>query len=194
MRNSRINNMKVYKLRLDSNNYQRFLLEDKGVWKTKRLTMDATRKLRDWIPPAVYVPNPTLKKGEFFHLCSGAFVTDGNATEKLREFLEMAGELLPIDYKNEPYSLLNVTECMDCLDHERTEWVLGKSTGTKIDIKRYAFRAERMPESSIFKIPNRLADIYVAEGRFDPEDEFKSRVHKNNLKGLLFEEVWRDES
>jgi hypothetical protein len=51
-----------------------------------------------------------------------------------------------------------------------------------------------MPESSIFKIPNRLADIYVAEGRYDPEDEFKARVEQNNLTGLLFEEVWRDEN
>jgi len=66
MRNSRINNMKVYKLRLDSNNYQRFLLEDEGVWKTKRLIMDCTRKLPGWLPPAVYVPNPTLKKGGVF--------------------------------------------------------------------------------------------------------------------------------
>jgi hypothetical protein len=186
--------MRVYKLRLDSNNYQRFLPEDEGIWKTERLTMDCTRKLSSWMPPAVYVPNPKLKKGKFFHLCSGAFVIDKDATEKLRDILEMGGELLPIDYENEPYSLLNVTECMDCLDHERTEWVLGKSTGAKIDIKQYVFKAVRMPESSIFKIPNRLADIYVAEGRFDPEDEFKSRVDQNNLHGLLFEEVWRDEN
>ena len=120
-------------------------------------------------------------------------MTDRNATEKLRDILEMAGELLPIEYKNEPHSLLNVTECMDCLDHERTEWVVGKNTGAKIDIQRYAFRVERMPESSVFKIPNRLADIYVAEGRFDPEDEFKARVEQNHMKGLLFEEIWCDE-
>jgi hypothetical protein len=181
--------VKVYKLRLDSNNYQRFLPEDEGIWKTKRLTMDCTRKLPAWIPPAVYVPNPSLKKGHFLHLCSGAFVAG-----MLRDLLEMAGELLPIVYKTEPYSLLNVTECLDCLDHERTEWVLGKSTGAKIDIKRYVFKAERMPESSVFKIPHRPAEIYVAEGRFDPEDEFKSKVEENNFSGLLFEEVWCDEN
>ena len=105
----------------------------------------------------------------------------------------MAGELLPFDYKNERYSLLNVTECMDCLNHEQTEWVVGKSTGARIDIKRYSFRSARIPESSIFKIPNRLADIYVVEGRYDPQDEFKSMVEQYNLNGLLFEEIWRDE-
>ena len=58
-------------------------------------------------------------------------MTDRKASENLRDILEMAGELLPIEYKNEPYSLLNVTEYMDCLNHERTEWVVGKNTGPK---------------------------------------------------------------
>jgi hypothetical protein len=184
--------MKVYTLRFDSNNYQRFLPEEEGIWKTGRLKLNCTRKLQEWVPPQIYVPNPTLKKGNFSHLCSGAFVTDSAATEELRDLLEMAGELLPLHYKNEDYALLNVTECMDCLDHDRTEWELGKTTGAKIRIIRHVFRPNRLPESSIFKIPERLATIYVAEGRFDPEDEFKSRVEKSQLQGLLFEEVWRD--
>jgi hypothetical protein len=50
------------------------------------------------------------------------------------------------------------------------------------------------PESSLFKIPERLATLYVTEGRFDLEDEFKFRVEHGNLKRLLFEEVWRDEN
>jgi hypothetical protein len=156
--------------------------------------MDCTRKLPDWVSPRVYVPNPTLKKGNFFHLCSGAFVTDPAATEKLQDLLEMAGELLPLHYKEEQYTLLNVTECKDCLDHDATEWVLGKTTGAKINIKRYVFKPNRLPESTIFKIPERLAHIFVAEGRFDPDEEFKHRVEEENLKGLLFEEIWSDES
>jgi hypothetical protein len=81
-----VSGLKVYKLRLDSNNYQRFLPKDEGIRKTKQLTMDCTRKLRGWIPPAVYVPNPKLKKGEFFHLFSGALVIDKNATEHSETF------------------------------------------------------------------------------------------------------------
>lgn len=185
--------MKVYSLRLDSNNYQRFLLEEAEVRKSALLTMNCTRKLKDWVPPEIRVPNPTLAKGNFFHLTSGALVIDGTATEALRDVLEMAGELLPLKYKGEDYTLLNITECMDCLDHERTEWVLGKTTGAKIDIKRHVFNPDRMSESSIFKIPQRLATMYVVAGRVDPEDEFKFRVEQNHLKGLLFEEVWRDE-
>ena len=127
-------------------------------------------------------------------MCSGAFVTDSTATEALRDLLEMAGELLPIRCKNEDYTLLNVTECMDCLDHDRTEWEMGRRTGQKIRIIRHVFKANRLPESSIFKIPEQLATLYVAEGRFDPEDEFKSRVEKTQLKGLLFEQVWQDDS
>jgi len=184
--------MRIYKLRLDSNNYQRFLPESEGIWKTKRLKMDCTRKLPEWMPPEIYIPNPTLKKGNFAHLCAGAFVTDPEATENLRDLFEMAGELLPLQYKGEQYTLLNVTECKDCLDHDGTDWIPGKTTGAKIDIKSYVFKPTRIPESTIFKIPERLAHVFVAEGRFDPDDEFKFRVEKEKFSGLLFEEVWND--
>jgi hypothetical protein len=187
------NKMKVYEVRLDTNKYQRFLPEDQGVWKTKYLKMDCSRKLPDWVPLPIYVPNPRLKKGNFFHLCPGAFVTENGTTEKLRDILEMAGELLPLSCKGADYTLLNVTECMDCLDHDKTAWVFGKATGAKIDIKRYVFKPERLPESSLFKIPERVAHLFVAEGRFDSEDEFKSRVEQEGLEGLLFAEVWRSE-
>jgi hypothetical protein len=114
--------------------------------------------------------------------------------EKLRDLLEMAGELLPLQYKGDPYTLLNFTECMDCLDHKNTEWVLGKTTGAKINVKRYVFMPNRLPESSIFKIPERPSSIFVAAGRFDPDDEFKHVVEKEKLEGLLFEEVSSDGS
>ena len=58
--------MKVYKLRLDSNNYQRFLLEDEGVWKTKRLTMIALVScqagIRLWFMSLIQL----LREGSFF--------------------------------------------------------------------------------------------------------------------------------
>jgi hypothetical protein len=38
----------------------------------------------------------------------------------LEEFLEMAGELLPLPYRGEEYTIVNVTECINCLDHEAT--------------------------------------------------------------------------
>ena len=66
--------MKVFKIRLNSNEYQSFLPLDSNVWKTDLLKMDCLPKLSVWKPPTVYITNPKLKKGSFFHLCSGAFL------------------------------------------------------------------------------------------------------------------------
>lgn len=185
--------MKIYKVRLDVNHYQSFLPEEEGIWKSKILQMDCTPKADRWQPPKIYVVNPARPRGNFFRLCSGAFVADSEATEKLRDLLEMAGELLPLEHKGENVSLLNVTECMNALDEERTEWELGKTTGAKIRILRYAFKPNRLPESSIFKIPETAkGEVLAIEGRSDPEDEFKFRVERGNLKGLLFDELWSD--
>jgi hypothetical protein len=72
-----------------------FLPRDQGVWRTDTLLMNCQAKLQQWVPPDVYVWNPKLKKGNFFHLCSGALVVDSKTVDRIRDLLEMAGELLP---------------------------------------------------------------------------------------------------
>jgi hypothetical protein len=43
-------------------------------------------------------------------------VFDAHATEVLRDYLEMSGELLPFSHKGESFTVMNVTECVDALD------------------------------------------------------------------------------
>ena len=101
----------------------------------------------------------------------------------------MAGELLPLPYQGQEYTLLNVTECINCLDEEHTEWVY--HLGTKIQIAKYVFHPDRFSESTIFKIPQtRRGEILTVEGLKDPEDEFKYVVEKEGLKGIEFEMLW----
>lgn len=107
---------------------------------------------------------------------------------------EMAGELLPLKYSGQSYNLVNVLECVNCLDEQKTKWVTGKTTGAKIRIADYHFNKERLSESTIFKIPETaLAEILCVEGLKDPADEFKYQVDSRRLKGLRFEELWSDD-
>jgi hypothetical protein len=79
----------------------------------------------------------------------------------------------------------------NCLDHDKTEWEYGETTGKPIRIVRYAFHEDRMPESSIFKIPETgRSEILCYEGARDPEDEFKPFVERNGITGLKFTELW----
>lgn len=183
--------MKVFRVRLDSNHFQSLLPVDPEVWRADLLKMDCKPKLPTWKPPACYVTNPKLKRGSFFHFASGSFVVDSQACKSLRTILEIAGELLPLPHGSDAFYLANVLECVNCLDEQNTKWVLGKTTNARIRIKEYHFHPGRFSESTLFKIPETaLAEVLTVTGTKDPEDEFKSTVERQGLQGILFEEVW----
>jgi hypothetical protein len=108
----------------------------------------------------------------------------------------MAGELLPLFHEGQEYAVFNVTDCVNALDQERTEWHISKSTGTKSRtmIAAYAFKKDRLHRSSIFKIPERFVDILTWERDQDPEWEFKAAVEQFGLTGITFEEIWDEDS
>jgi len=185
--------MKVFRIRLDSNVFQSFLPDNEHIWATDSLMMNCQPKLQLWNPPSVHIGNPTLKKGNFFHLCSGAFVVDAVAAGALRTILEWAGELLPLPHESSLYHLINVLECANCLDDDKTKWVFGKTSGARLRIKEYHFHPSRLTESSLFKIhETAMGEVLTVSGMKDPEDEFKSVVEQQKLEGILFEEIWSD--
>ena len=183
--------MKVFRIRLDSNNFQSFLPADPKIWDEDVLKMNCRPKLPAWKAPSVYTVNPMLQRGAFFHLCSGAFVADMSACEELRAILEMACELLPLAHLGGHFHLLNVLECVNCLDEKKAEWVFGKTTNARIRIKEYQFDAGHFSESTLFKIPQTASgEVLTVSGLKDPEDEFKPVVERTGLGGILFEELW----
>jgi hypothetical protein len=185
--------MRVYRVRLDVNRYQFFLTERDEDALT--LLMDCTPKEDVWVPPPVFVYQPTLQAGDFYQFGGSLLITSRRATEVLEEFLEMAGELLPLPFGGEVYTVLNVTECINCLDHERTQWRLGPLTGERPGPQQYAFHPDRFSESPLFKIPEtRRAEILLVEGFRDPEEEFRYVVMQAGLKGLVFEQLWDSEA
>ena len=183
--------MKVFRVAFESNDFQSFLPSDSTVWETDLLKMDCRKKLSEWVPPSIYILNPMLERGNVFHFCSGAFVVDSLALEAVRTPLEVAGELLPLPHKGELFHLVNVLECVNCLDEDKTKWAYGKRTNARIGIDEYFFYADRFSESTLFKIPETaLGEVLTVSGIKDPEDEFKSLVESAGLKGILFEELW----
>jgi hypothetical protein len=113
----------------------------------------------------------------------------------LESVLAQAGQILPLIYQGETFGLLNVTQCVECLDPDRTRWVFGESTGKPIRIARCAFLSSRFPRSSIFKLPQTArSEILCYEGILDSDDEFKAPVEQNEMTGLRFREAWSSES
>ena len=121
--------MEIFRIRLNSNEFQSFLPVDASIWQTDVLKMDCKSKLSTWKPPEVYIQNPKRERGNFFHLCRARLLWIPRPRERLRTVFEMTGELLPLACEGLAYYLLNVLECVNCLDQRETERVLGKTTG-----------------------------------------------------------------
>jgi len=182
--------MTVYSVSVDVNRFQTFIPEDPGVWRRGVLRLDCTPLLSHWTPPDVYVHNPTREQGDFFHLCPGGIVVEAQAAERVRNLLEMAGELLPFKHKQRQYYLLNILECVNCLDVENTDWVVDSQSRARIRIKQYQFH-RRFSESTLFKIPETSrGEILCVAGIKNCDDEFKCQVETLGLTGLIFRHIW----
>lgn len=181
-------------MQLDVNAYQYFMLQDQELRRSDQLRFDCT-PIGNWSPPAVFSYEPQSQNGDFwgFEMQPAAFAARPDALRLLHPILTRPGQILDLPYESEHFGLLNVTECVDCLDPEQTQWVLGQETRKPIRIAKHSFLGERLPESSIFKIPQTArSEVLCHEGKLSTEDEFKARVEHLSLRGLHFREIWSD--
>jgi hypothetical protein len=179
--------MRVYRIENDVNHFQYFLPQKSEDVFT--LLMDCTSKATNWISPPVYIYKPRHKAGDFYNFDWNSVITSPRATAALHSHLIEAGELLPLFYQDDQFAVLNVLQCVDCLDHSLSERQPGHYT-------KYVFRSNQLAQvqSTIFKIPQtRQSEVLVVEGLKAPEEEFRYTVEKSGLKGLLFTELWLDD-
>jgi hypothetical protein len=182
--------MKVFQMRVDVSRYQFFLTDPPEAF--ARLRMDCVPLADAWEPPPVFVLYPKYLRGDFFSADCSVLIASPRATEALRQQFEWAGEVLPLPYKGETFGVVNVLKCIDALDQDKTAFRVGTRPTAYREIQRYAFRPERLVETSLFKIPE-TNQIFVLEGTNDFEMEFREAVAAAGLKGLIFTEIWSDE-
>ena len=124
-----------------------------------------------------------------YNFSSGSPIFSPLATELLLTLLEMAGELLPLPYEGGVYTLLNVTECIDCLDSGRSEWHYTASGERVGGPNRYVFHSKRFSESLIFKIPETNRAEVLLLDREDGEG-FLDLAQEHGLVGYRLELLW----
>ncbi len=182
--------MKIYSVESDVNHYQWLLPEATGEELLTLNTFDCSSRQRYWTPPYVTALDAKLKMGDFLHYHPSVLLASPDRFHGVRPFFESAGELLPLWFDGDQYTLLNITNCVNALDDANTEWVRAKD-GSKVEIMRHAFNLDRLPSSSLFKIPETCrGTVLTWEKHGDPSKEFKAFVEENDLKGLLFEQLW----
>jgi hypothetical protein len=200
--------MNVFRLEPDYN-YARFYTWDpngdkrQDLYSSGLVGIGGSRKADSWKPLNLYPDQSKQDRGNFIYLLSCNFAIDERALAICRPLLEPCCEFLPLaPYEGQVFFLLNVLECVDCLDKRATTWVPvrpdtrsgERPEGTRpISIDEYSFDRGRLPTSSLFRIPEeRSVGELTVSGLVPIDEEFKSVVEREGLTGLRFEEIWSE--
>ncbi len=185
--------MKVFEIKPDFT-YQTFYTSDPNGPESveEEYSLGGGSKLATWRPLPLFEADRDRKQGNFAHCWEGGFIVDTHASTVLKPVLQRCAELLPLKrYKGGIYYLLNVLNCLDCLDEQRTKWRVGKKNKARFAIDEYQFVPDRLTDSTLFRIPKNVA-LFTVAGHPRAKVEFKAIVEREGLSGLKFEEVWSE--
>jgi len=186
--------MKIFKLDIDDNNTQLIVPDIEGLELLKYKIFDGKKKADFWKDSIWYMFNPTVEATNFisFGVFSSLVFDQAVYDSELYPILERAGEILPVRLKDKTFYVLNITEVINALDDENTEWKL-YDDGTKDTISNYQFLTRRFTNSSLFKIPEtHTTEIFTYHDSIILEEDFYSIYRKLNFTGLQFIEVYAE--
>ena len=189
--------MRVFEIDYDVNLHQQLHTSDPSDFKW--LLKLRGLRAEDWLTPKMHIGSPQLAAPDFWSAEGElAFTPDPHRLPiDVYSHLEMAGQWLPIEVDGGPkLVILNVTQVANAVDVRKTRWT-STDNGQHIHVDHkpgsFVFHSDRLPESSIFKVPqNNYVQILCLERSGDPREEFKAAVESDGLKGLKFRLLWED--
>lgn len=114
---------------------------------------------------------------------SDALVLTRTALNHLGSELIAWGEILPLRNPEKELFLFNCLTEVDALDEEHSD-VKRFASGRIMRVVSYAFRADRLANAGVFKLPQvRGSAIYAT-------DRFAEVLRESGLKGTEFGQVW----
>ena len=149
------------------------------------LTPDAVPRLsRQWTPLEVQVIPPAGRPSDFPDL-AGLPAFSGRAVTELRDLLEDAGELLPLNCRGGEFWAYNPTVVADAMDRNRSEviWIDPRVKNLASRVVRYEFRPEALHGLTIFRLPECLGELFVT-------DFFRDRAVASRLEGMELARIW----
>lgn len=151
-------------------------------------SFNGEKKQGDWIPLSV----KRMYGNRAFSNCPGLSphvpVFDEKAVGILKNLLKNEVEILPLKSDDGIFYAINVTEVLDCIDYENSDYKTFRDRKRIMRFTKYSFNADILKGHCIFKIKDEpLKRPFVS-------DEFKAVVMKNGLTGFKFELAWDSES
>jgi hypothetical protein len=183
--------MEVYILDADANRFQNLILAQEEDRRRLIEAFDGMPMSGSWSPPGVNVlaegAGAERPAGDFPSLGGYAPVFSRRAAEALEDLLGDGGELLPLDARDGPYLVYNVTRVLDALDEDRSEIRRFRSSDRIMNIERYHLLPEQIGDAAIFKLSQ------IPRMHTFVTDRFVHQVHDAGLTGFSFDrKVWAD--
>lgn len=176
--------MKVWILDCDVDHYENLYWE-KDIDFT--LSFDGTEKVKEWSPVRVQRMYRNRKFSNTPGLSPHLPVFDKKAVSILKDFLIDNAEILPLDCKDGDFYLINVTNIIDCIDYEKSEYKTFNDENRIMRFIKYVFDQRNINGVDLF----RLKDVPLK--RPFVSDEFRKHVIESGLKGFIFELAWDSE-
>jgi hypothetical protein len=175
----------IYRIVHNADEYQYFLPENPDDYAQFNAACKPLKEI--WTAPAVIIYEPFHIKGDFFQPNQACLVLSPRALDIVGDFLATMGEVLPLSYQGETYGFVNILNCYDCLDTEKSTWLPGFE---EILVKDYSFRQDRLPELVLFKIPQTHVSEILLHAHTTEKHGFKQIVEANKLTGIDFQIIW----
>ena len=124
------------------------------------------------------------------------FAFRNDVANELVDILESSSELLPFYLDDELWYLLNVRDCIDALDDEKSKYKIDNCI-TKLHLVDYVFHTDQLKGKTLFKIPNdNKSQVYCVDERNSDQAVLRNlfcAVKAHKYTGLVFQEIFSDE-
>jgi hypothetical protein len=174
----------VWDFRSDVENYVNLTLVNKNEWdRFLECSFDGRKHSENWSPFAVKAIE-VKNDSDFPSLSPGVPVLTDQAITILEQYLQGNTEILNLKSRVGNYSIINVTNVIDCIDYDKSDFKRFKSSGEIMKFFKYCFIADKIAGAHIFKITD------LPHGYVFVSDDFKTKVEQSGLVGYEFIKVW----
>jgi|GEM_PF-743330 len=147
---------------------------------------------KNWEPVDFITESNRRRNSDFPHIMNGLFAIQDKAKSIIEPYILDKVQFLPINFHDKDVlkemHIMNVTNIIDCLDEENTQYDIWFD-GTRGIVTKEHFFADKLSEDDLlFKIKQTSrSDVYCT-------DKFKKLIESHKLKGIHFREVWDSET
>lgn len=121
------------------------------------------------------------------YLGKGYFAVQDRFLSKWDAICKGSYEKLRLLSEDGDFSLINITNVIDCLDLKNMNYKVYKGNKTRIQkVDKFIFVKKQIENEVVFKIQN------YSIGHIFCTDIFKNQMEKEGIKGLHYEKVWSD--